>query len=1665
MLLTLLLSLSLAVIATLPAQEPVKAQSGWLAGWQFRKSHVINPASGAGSGYQIRIVTYGGRGVDSGESVYLNGWCRRDFADVRFTASDGVTLLSYWMEEYVEGSYAVFWVKINDDLSSSPTTIYVYYGNYEAASAADGESTFLFFDEFSGTSLNLTKWSVHYDEDGSSSVSVSDGCLVIYQNDNDYTGGGTYLTSYFNCTDTNTALEFKMRVVVNYWRDTSLGPAYVSDSYYTALFIRTYYTRWEYRIVSSRGDSGYVNTGWGASSGTWYRGSIRRNTATSTTFVIGSSSTTNTAYPAQMVANVRIGGGGYFNGYSYYDFIFLRKYVNPEPSHGSWGQQEARLKRLDWLEGWGYRKSHVINNATGAGANYTVQIRVNYGSGIDTGDNVYLNGKCRTDFDDIRFTKSDGITLLGYWIEEKSTSNYAYIWVKLTVDVSNSPVTIYIYYGNQLATSASYGDDTFLLFDDFLGSSLNTAKWTVVTNQGTLQVTSGYLRMALPSGGKVIDVASVASFSGGLSIEYRQYLVPASPGYYYSSVYYGPNNNNYSSIGYATWSGYESALYTGTTKHPPRCAGSESTDGDVISNPPTNTWFREQFIVPPSGTLKRVLNRQTLEAATRYVGSLGGKVGLYGCSPASYAVECRTDWIFVRKYVYPEPSHGSWGSEETPPPQTGGPYPPTLSSPADNARFNPGSSVLFTWVFSHWNSSESQSAYQFQLDDSNDFSSPIIDTGKVASSATQTQQTLPNTVGLYYWRVRVWDTQNIPSDYSDPRQIIVDRLEVYGAWVSDSRADVGSTQYCYWQLRYDYDDVVFDSSKGAVKVNGDSASWNSQQGRWEYATTKYSVGLYVYTLTFVDNTYGLTAITGTTELTIIFDGLEVYAFGVSDGRVNVGESVVVWVKIRYAYDGVELDGSKGSVSIGGISASWSSQNSRWEISVSQPNVCHVDYATPSAVTDSQYGLTAISGSTVQRVVWDRVLVSQSGVTDGRVNVGDNSTVYFVLRYEYDNALITDGVVYVNGSAAYYSPQNGRWELVVQQSSVCRKAYYVSAVSGNAYGITAINHQAPCPIVVWDKVLVVSGGITKQRADVGSSVKVYFVLRYAYDDGLVTSGTVQINGTSASYNGTAGRWEALVSLQSVGRFGFAVSSVFDGQYGLTAFSDAAGPQYCIWDRILIYDGGVSDTRHNVGGTVYVWFKARYEYDNVTFDGSKGSLLINGTAASWDVVRWLITYSSNSVGRYAFTVSAVQDGQYGLTAFSLAVDPPCTVFDKVLVTLSVAKTRVNIGAQAQIILDAVYAYDGAPFQGFVRLNDTETAKRTAGRWGFTVLAISDDLYGLTAFESNAVSVVWDGLVVYAQSVDLERGLVAVRVKYAYDGLPVEGARVSYAGLTAYTNASGWAVFNAWNITRVPYGTAAYALSEPLYGLTLCVQSLSVQFAKESADAISVSAKAPISNFVFDVVNRKLSFHTSGTAVCFLDGMGRPQRVEVNRVVWSNWVYRDDGTLIIYGLSSYVVVSWPLPQAPPEQPQQPPQYITMVSLNVRSVDLGVLAPGQTVNFTISVSCNGSASIVGLEFLLKPEWFTLRTKLPITASKGTVDLAVSLAVPSNVQGKFSVPFKLTAAVEGSTISANGLVNFTVREAAEGVEGAILAYLFDPLTIIIVLLTVLVLAAALRRR
>lgn len=124
---------------------------GWLAGWQYRKKHVVNGAVGAGTGYQVKLVVHYGFGADSSEHVYLYQKCRSDFGDVRVTLSDGETVVagegSGWRESKVDSDQALIWVKVPDSLESN-VTIYIYYGHADAVWADSGSETFWLFDDF-----------------------------------------------------------------------------------------------------------------------------------------------------------------------------------------------------------------------------------------------------------------------------------------------------------------------------------------------------------------------------------------------------------------------------------------------------------------------------------------------------------------------------------------------------------------------------------------------------------------------------------------------------------------------------------------------------------------------------------------------------------------------------------------------------------------------------------------------------------------------------------------------------------------------------------------------------------------------------------------------------------------------------------------------------------------------------------------------------------------------------------------------------------------------------------------------------------------------------------------------------------------------------------------------------------------------------------------------------------------------------------------------------------------------------------------------------------------------------------------------------------------------------------------------------------------------------
>ncbi|MFX0103104.1 MAG: DUF2341 domain-containing protein, partial [Candidatus Hodarchaeota archaeon] len=111
--------------------------------------------------------------------------------------------------------------------------------------------------------------------------------------------------------------------------------------------------------------------------------------------------------------------------------------------------------------------------------NYT--IRLNLSTAFDYGN-------CLPNGDDIRFYDASNNSL-PYWIEEWNITGTSIIWVKV-LNAGTSSITMT--YGNSSLSSASNGDETFLLFDDFSGAVINASKWNVYTDTySTVSVTGG----------------------------------------------------------------------------------------------------------------------------------------------------------------------------------------------------------------------------------------------------------------------------------------------------------------------------------------------------------------------------------------------------------------------------------------------------------------------------------------------------------------------------------------------------------------------------------------------------------------------------------------------------------------------------------------------------------------------------------------------------------------------------------------------------------------------------------------------------------------------------------------------------------------------------------------------------------------------------------------------------------------------------------------------------------------------------------------------------------------------------------------------------------------------------------------------------------------------
>lgn len=310
--------------------------SGWLGGWLCRKSHVINAAAGAGSNYQVQITVYYGSGTDNANVVYANRRCKQDFGDIRFTASDGRSLLDYWMESAVKGGNAVFWVEIAGNLSTNPATIYVYFGNANATypsladDTAQGDSTFLFFDHFLGTTLNVTnKWT----KDANITATLSNSIAYFKK--------ATTLWQYVTSKNTYGAGSVAMRSLEH--TGTNYSGVYGSYHGFVSGMTNNVHMYWDNQNRFTSIKAGVDNTELITSCATYKGIDLEWLPASCLMFMEGVQvGTTHDATTTPIVALPN--AFGLYAMDWYVDWTLIRKFVSPEPSHGAWGTEVRKLR-------------------------------------------------------------------------------------------------------------------------------------------------------------------------------------------------------------------------------------------------------------------------------------------------------------------------------------------------------------------------------------------------------------------------------------------------------------------------------------------------------------------------------------------------------------------------------------------------------------------------------------------------------------------------------------------------------------------------------------------------------------------------------------------------------------------------------------------------------------------------------------------------------------------------------------------------------------------------------------------------------------------------------------------------------------------------------------------------------------------------------------------------------------------------------------------------------------------------------------------------------------------------------------------------------------------------------------------------------------------------
>ncbi|OLS24478.1 MAG: hypothetical protein ThorAB25_23350, partial [Candidatus Thorarchaeota archaeon AB_25] len=519
---------------------------------------------------------------------------------------------------------------------------------------------------------------------------------------------------------------------------------------------------------------------------------------------------------------------------------------------------------------------------------------------------------------------------------------------------------------------------------------------------------------------------------------------------------------------------------------------------------------------------------------------------------------------------------------------------------------------------------------------------------------------------------------------NDETWFIWDSLTITITDPADQRQNVNvNATGIYVSAIYDYDGSSFD---GIFTLNNTQFSYPTAQ-KQGYTVDTVSGGV-----------HGITAISTNDETWFIWDSLTITIIDPADQRQNVNvNSTGILVSAIYDYDGSAFD---GTLTLNNTQFSYSTAQIQWY--------------TVDSVSGGSHGIDVISSNDMTWFIWDSLTITVTDPADQRENVNVNATGIVVSAvYDYDGSAF-DGTLSLNNTLFSYATAQ-------------KQGYTVDTVSGGVHGITAISTNDETWFI-WDSLTISITNPGDQRVNTNTNAS-GIVVTAIYDyDGSSFDGTLPLNNTQFSYS-------------TAQRQGYTVDSVSGGTHGITAIS-TNDVTWCIWDSLTIIITDPADQRANINTNASgIVVTAVYDYDGSAFDGT---LTLNNTQFSYSTAQ-----------KQGYTVDSVSGGLHGITAISTNDETWC-IWDQLVIVIGVDDATPVSGHQANFTLTVTYDYDSAicaTYQIVIDRNGTWWHSFADSNWSQFVDTNSDTVYlynasfvssestyGITAFTTNTVQVVW-------------------------------------------------------------------------------------------------------------------------------------------------------------------------------------------------------------------------------------------------------------------------------------------------------------------------------------